>query len=190
MTAPGGWKGVRRHAVMTAGCAVRLPEISSTHAADRWGRVPASTRSEIRSEAPDRDHRTGAADARARPRLRRCGAAGAGDRVVAGSPLADRILAFDADHRAAARRSRILARSAVSGVPAARLVHAGHARHAIRHARRHGRGRRARQEPPSRRLHRRTRPPQSRCASPTAASSRVRETTNRSCFARRSAGWA
>ena len=92
-----------------------------------------------------------AADPRTRPLLRRRALPPPGRPVVAGSRLADRILAFDPATRPAARRGGPLAPRPGLDLPAARLVPAGHARHAVRDARRHGRRRRPRQEPPRRR---------------------------------------
>ena len=69
----------------------------------------------------------------------------------------DRFIAFDDDRRAALRGRRAAVATS-SRVRPARLVPAGHARHAVRHRRRRHRQRRPRQEPPRRRHLRPARP--------------------------------
>ena len=83
--------------------------------------------------------------------------AAAGARV-AGSRLADRVLALRSRQRRPARRGRPGLARRQPHVPAARLVRAGDPRHVLRHARRRGRLGRPRQEPPQRRHLRPARP--------------------------------
>ena len=137
----------------------RSPRRARPHGAQRLGHVPAragptSASRRISSALP-----TGAVLTRGLGRSYGDASLPApGGPPVAGSVLADRVLSFDLDSGQCAGGSRRDVDAAQSPLAAARLVHAGDARHALGHARRHGRGRRARQEPSCRRHLRRARP--------------------------------
>ena len=103
-----------------------------SQAASGWGRVPVVPGYQVRSE----DLEAITADV---PLTRGLGRAygdaalpAPGDARIAGSTLADRVLALRSGDRRHHGRSRIVARRTVPGVTAEGLVHAGHARHPLR----------------------------------------------------------
>ena len=108
---------------------------------------------------------------------------------IAGSRLADRILAFDAESGRSPRRGGALVARPGLDVPAARLLPAGHAGHPVRDARRHGRRRCPRQEPPRRRHDRASRRAPADRPRRRARSSNARATGIRISSARRWAAW-
>ena len=97
---------------------------------------------------PGAHHRRPAPVARARPVVRRLVAAAPAATTRSCRPCSPIGCSSFDESTGVLRAEAGLSLRDIYVVPAARLVRAGHAGHAVRHAGRHGRRRRARQEPP------------------------------------------